>query len=257
MGDEVKSVVDEIADMAKTLEGISETAPVEGIPAEEPAEETEEVDEPEESSEEEEKADDEEDDEDEEDEEDPPPQVPEPQVTAPREEPPVDVKSLIDSYVDQNFVAKEEFDDLLDTPENINKALNKVYKQAIVDTSKAVSDIIPGIISNQVRTMLLLKTASDEFYQENEDLKPHRAKVSEIFGKVSGNHKDKDYKSLLNLVAKKARKVLKLGEKSAKKSDPPPPKLPKKAGGKVSLPPKSKTSTIHDELAAMDKVLGG
>lgn len=157
---------------------------------------------------------------------------------------------------EQNFLGDLDPDDLIRDPAEFNKLLNKIYQQAVVDARKTVTEnvfrSIPEIVQSNITIMSELKQVSEEFYNQNEDLKPFKKVVAAVFEEVASENPGKSYRELLPLVGNEARKRLELHKKS---TDQSPPRLPRKRG-KSNVPKEPPaTDPLLNELEAMNKSL--
>lgn len=178
-----------------------------------------------------------------------------PKTSAPSTDAPIEVG-------EHNFLEDVDFDDVTQTPEEFNKLLNKIYKQAVSDTQKAMSEkfnsSIPDMIRTNINTVTKLQKARDEFYEQNKDLLQFQKVVGTVFEELATKEPNKTYEEIMKDVAPEARKRLGLknNPKPETKEDTKPPRLPKKK----SKPGKSKESTETDplqgELEEMNKTLG-
>lgn len=160
------------------------------------------------------------------------------------------------TVAEQNFLGDLDPDDLIRDPAEFNKLLNKIYQQAIVDARKTITEnvfrSIPEIVQSNITIMSELKQASEEFYNQNEDLKPFKKVVAAVFEEVASENPGKSYRELLPLVGEEARKRLELHKKS---TDQSPPRLPRKRGKSTVPKEPPATDPLLAELEAMNKSL--
>ena len=167
----------------------------------------------------------------------------------PKKEEPVKELDFLTSDVD--------IDELYRDPKELNKLLNKVYQQASNDVKKGTD---PSQFIEVINTYNTMKETVENFYTENEDLKPFKKVVSAVFEDVAANNADKPYQEVMASVAAETRKRLglpleaKLTEKP--KETPKPPRLP---SAKKSAEPKESPAPdpLQSEIEAMNKVLLG
>jgi len=92
------------------------------------------------------------------------------------------------SYDPQDFLTSRELDDLMDNPAVINVGLNrmaehilqKVLQPTLTQTFGQVFGAVeqlPGVLNESVRSQLEATSMAEEFYRNNEDLKPYRKLV--------------------------------------------------------------------------------
>lgn len=178
-----------------------------------------------------------------------------PKTSAPSTEAPMQVG-------EHDFLKDEDFDELTSSPEEFNKLLNKIYKQAVEDTQKALSEkfnsSIPEMVKTNLSTMTNLQKTRDQFYENNPDLKPFQKAVATVFEELAEKNPNKTYEEVLKDVASESRKRLGLDKKKPEKGDGDrkPPRLPKKKSkpGKPAEP--GNENPLQSELEEMNKTLG-
>ena len=181
------------------------------------------------------------------------PTEPEPEPTA---EPDID-------FEDQDFLGDIDPDDLIRDPKEFNAFMNKIYQKAVTDTRKVLGEgvlrSIPDIVKTNLTAMVSLQKASDEFYENNEDLKPFKKAVASVFEEISSADPSKSYVEVLEQVGEETRKRLGLQENVTKGGDDdlkiPKLKKPGKKTGRIESKPK--VDPLLDELEAMNKVILG
>lgn len=179
----------------------------------------------------------------------------EPKTEAPTTEVPL-------SFDEQDFLGEADFDELKEDPKKFNKFLNDFRGKIILEARKVLSEgvlrSIPEIVKNNVKISSDMQKSSDKFYSENEDLKPFKRVVAEVFEDISADNPDKTYDEILKDVGPEAHKRLNLQKQAKTKSkDDNPPRLPKKTRGKSpKTDPKPKTAGIESEISEMNKHIG-
>lgn len=166
------------------------------------------------------------------------------------------------SIDEENFMKELDFDTITSNPEEFNKLLNLVYKKGVLaardevkNGSKEVIKTLPNLISDNISVIQTLEKVSNDFYSDNEDLKPYKENVAIIFGEIASANLDKTYTENLSLTGDEVRKRLNLTKPETKpETKPKPPKLPTNKGNKRSN--QTEPKGIADELAAMNKALG-
>jgi len=167
---------------------------------------------------------------------------------------------------DQDFVGEIDLDDLSRDPAEFNKFLNKVYRKAVEDAQKGAEERVlkslPTTVQQVVSNVNALKTASENFYNENEDLKSFQKVVSTVFGELAEANQGKTYNEILTLVGPEVRKRLNLPtnqatpkSKSKDKDANPPPPLPKKGSRSGKVVQINKPNELQGELEEMSKVI--
>jgi hypothetical protein len=161
----------------------------------------------------------------------------------------------------QDFIGDADVEGITTNKEALNKLLNSVYSKGITDARKiineGISGSIPSLVTDQMSMATQMKEIKDNFYGENEDLKPFPNVVSTIFEELAKENPTETYINIIESVAPEVRKRLNLPE-YVKKVDNKgnPPKLPRKKGKSGRAQPKPKTSSVESELDAMNEVLG-
>ena len=165
-------------------------------------------------------------------------------------------------FEDQDFVGEEEFDDLINSKDGLNKLLNKVHQKAVIDTSERLTRNLPESIRDTVVLIDNLRKSSEKFYEDNSDLKPFKKVVGTVFEELVTENPDMTHDEVYTKVAEETRKRLDLSKPTNKpketKTERKSPKLPKtgsKAGRLDTTD--NKPSGMESEIDAMNKVLLG
>ena len=177
----------------------------------------------------------------------------EPKTAAPTTEAP---------FEEIDFLGKEiDLDDLTRNPDLFNKVLNKVYKLGS-DTSQRFQETtlrnIPDIVKSNVIAQATLKKRVDEFYGNNEDLKPFKEVVAAVYEEVASENPDWKIGEVFGEVEKETRKKLELHKKagvtSAPTADAPKgPRFPKTKSSRDRQKPN--TSRLLDDIDKMNETL--
>lgn len=180
----------------------------------------------------------------------------------PEPEPVVKVPLVL---TDQDFVGELDIEEVARDSKEFNKLLNKIYQKAVTDahqmTDESVLRSIPDIVRTNLSLMIGLQKASEEFYKENEDLKPFKKVVAAVFEDLSSKEPGKKYDEVLKNVGDEVRKRLDLQkrvvalDKDKDKGKDNPPRLPHKAGNLKGKESKPNLSPMQDELAKMNEAL--
>lgn len=154
---------------------------------------------------------------------------------------------------DEVFLSPEEIDSIIDKPELLQQAFNKVRRKAAAE----VVDLLPSLVSDMVTRSMSAYKRSQDFYEANEDLSPYRDFVSSVYEKVYRANKDKSNDELLTLTAEEARKTLRLPAPVAKSGKPAGAQKPafagsKGAGGGRKLPSQKPTAEKTQQELMMD-----
>lgn len=174
---------------------------------------------------------------------------------------------------DQDFLGDIDLDDLTRSPQMFNELLNTVSKKIIeatrtesLSSQEGVLKSIPDIVKNSMAIATTLKKASNDFYNENKELKPFQKVVAAVFEEISSENPDKEYTEIFKGLGDEVRNRLDLQKKAAN-PDPDPnkdkdkdkdnqsPKLPRNKGNKRQSVQKPKTGSLQSELDEMNKSL--
>ena len=163
-----------------------------------------------------------------------------------------------ETFEEQNFIDEDEnLEYLSNEPEKFNKLLNKVYQQTVINTRKTLGEsilrAIPDIVKANVIAITNLHRASDEFYNENKDLKPFKKVVASVLEEMMSDNSGKTYNELLPKVGDEVRKRLELHKKTSDSGKSP--RLPRKKGKSTVSELKPSTSKLADELNSMNSAL--
>lgn len=184
---------------------------------------------------------------------------PKPKTRAPKTQ----IPSTDPPISEEDFLGDLDLDEVSRDPKLFNQLLNKLRKSSIeltrAEVRQAVESVvrsIPEIVKNNVALTATLKKVNDEFYSQNEDLKPWKKTVAAVFEEKMSENSDKTYKDLLPEVAEETRKRLGLKKDATKNKDKDnPPNLPRKKGGQRQQP-KPDVTDLEKEFDEMDKALG-
>lgn len=160
-----------------------------------------------------------------------------------------------------DFIGDLDLDELTNDKSTFNKLLNSVYSKGVSDarniTSEKVLMSIPDIVRNNVSIITELNKASEDFYVNNEDLKPFKKVVALTFEEIAAKNPDKHYSELMDEVATETRKKLQL-HKEVKQSEKSKksPRLPNKGTKSGSIGEKPDTSSLESEIESMNKSIG-
>lgn len=160
------------------------------------------------------------------------------------------------TFEDQDFLKDLDIEEVVRDSKEFNKLLNSIYQKAVTDTQKNVGVEVTQAIPNMISVVTNLQKATDTFYDENEDLKPFKKVVAQVFDDLVITNPDKPYSELMSDVAPEVRKRLELPEyvkiKETKKS---PPKLPSKKKKPGQAGPKRDLSSLEEGINAMNETL--
>jgi hypothetical protein len=170
-----------------------------------------------------------------------------PRPGATQETPPVETPSGTIEILGED----ESLDDVLNDRESFVRWAQGFAQRVIQSGTQAYATRLPGVVAPQVRQIIDLNRAVDEFYSENEDLKPVRSTVGAIGRDLATKHPDWNLPKLFEESGKRARKLLKMPEpgsvpKGRRKVNPSFAKT--KGGGRKPKPKVSKLQQEIDEL---------
>ena len=179
-----------------------------------------------------------------------------PKTEAPTTEEPIE---------EEDFLGDMDVVDVTGDRAELNKLLNKVYMKGVQtgqERSKKLVNVTDESISASIRGNIMdvaaITKASEEFYDENEDLLPHKAKVQSVYEDLASANPDKDHLEILELTGPEVRKRydIKPVKKDTLVDDDPPPKLPgKKSQRRATSKDKDKSNPMLDEMDEMEKAL--
>jgi len=177
-----------------------------------------------------------------------------PSTEAPSTEAPIAIEN-------KNFIEDIDTEELSEDPEKLNELLNKVYQQAITDTRKVLGESIlrsiPDIVKTNIAVISNLQKASEQFYEQNQDLKPFKKVVASVFEELASKNPDKQYNEILEIVGDEVRKRLDLHKKAVNKTNnKKSPRLPRKRSSAKTKHVKPEVEPLLSELEEMNKVLG-
>lgn len=118
---------------------------------------------------------------------------------------------------DQNFVTKEEFEDIqsADSPEKLNATLNKVFKKAIETATSVNAQDLEQRVSSKISAIRI----AESFYAKNADLQDVQNYVSRVAQEMLQKDENKDLTlaELLDKAGKATRKAFGLPDPASKK----------------------------------------
>jgi len=151
-----------------------------------------------------------------------------------------------------DFLDGATIDVLIDEPEKLNEALNKVYHTALMEAERRVFErvltSIPDIIVGHLNRQTTIQGIVKNFYDQNKDLVNVKRTVAAVSNDVHAEHPDWEVPNVLEEAAKRVREMLGLrgSAQTSKTSAEESPAFAKSSGAK---PPRSKkTSTLQDEI---------
>lgn len=160
---------------------------------------------------------------------------------------------------DFDFIGDLDMGDLYDNPRKFNNLLNSIYKKAVTDTRKSLAEgvlrTIPDIVKANIVTVTGMQKASEDFYDNNKDLKPFKKVVAVVFEEMASSNPGKSYKEVIKLVAPEVRKRLGLQRSALQKAGAKPPNLPRPGGRQARAATKPNLDPLQNELEAMNNAL--
>lgn len=160
---------------------------------------------------------------------------------------------------DEDFLGEIDLEELTRDPKLFNVLLNNVYKKGreaargeVRTGNENILRTMPDIVKVNLQLQQNLKTAAEEFYTANEDLRPFSKIVGEIFEEEFAKSPDKKYIEIIKDVETETRKRLDLHKKATERKPPPPPPGTKGKGRQSTKP---KTDALTEEIGQMDEAL--
>jgi len=134
-----------------------------------------------------------------------------------------------------DFVGDANIDDIVSDKKLFNEVLFKVATATRENTIKTMLMSVPGIIAKQTENQTVIKSAIDEFFGANEDLKPVRKYLGAVANQIYSESPGKKLAVILDEAAVKTRMLLGLKKQAIAKVEASErkrsPALVKKAGG--------------------------
>ena len=156
-----------------------------------------------------------------------------------------------------DFIGDLDPEDIIRDKELFNNLLNNVYTRGVSDAKKMATEsvllTIPDIVKSTTEILNTLKEASDNFYKENEDLKPFKKVVAAVFEDIHSQNPDKSYEDIMKTVGDESRKRLNLQKQAIKNTNVP--RLPNKTNGRISKSEPPPLNKMEAEIEAMNKIL--
>ena len=141
----------------------------------------------------------------------------------------VEKKPEVEVEPEKDFFEGIDYEEITKTPENFMKFL-KDFKENIQTgvQTKVVGDVfrsLPAVVMKQSNYAAGLRSAANEFWDGNEDLKPVRKTVGTVVNQIVADHPDWKLNQIFDEAGKTTRKLLKMPEPEVKKpKDPIKPK---------------------------------
>jgi hypothetical protein len=170
---------------------------------------------------------------------------------------------------DKDFLADVDVEEIVNDKDSFNKLLNNIYKQALKDarteikrSSETVLTTVPDRVIQSMEIKESLRKLSEQFYEQNKDLKPFSKVVGVVFDELVQQTPGAKYNEVLAKLGDETRKRLELKKpeattepepKPSTQKDSPPP-LPRKKGGRVSKPA-TDSNPLASEIDAMNRVV--
>jgi len=127
---------------------------------------------------------------------------------------------------DHNFLEGLDIDDVLQSPEDLNNLLNKVYTRALNDAKTLAAEQIMSTLPRTIATHYAQQTAQtklvENFYNENKDLAYVKKTVAAVANDIATNHPDYTLDQVFNEAATRTRKMLGLRKTSPQMENTPP-----------------------------------
>ena len=134
-----------------------------------------------------------------------------------------------------DFVGDANIDDIVSDKKLFNEVLFKVAQATRENTIQTMLRSVPQIIAKQTENQSVIKSAVDEFFGANEDLKPVRKYLGAVANQIYSESPGKKLAEILDEAAVKTRTLLGLKKQAQKNVEASErkrkPALVKKAGG--------------------------
>jgi len=149
-----------------------------------------------------------------------------------------------------DFLDGTSIDVLIDEPEKLNEALNKVYNSALVEAERRVFEkvltSIPDIVIGHINRQTTIQGIVKDFYERNQDLKNVKRTVAAISNDVHAEHPDWEVGQVLEEAAKRTREMLGLRGSAQPKPREDTPAFAK--GGSAKPPRKQPVNSLQAEI---------
>lgn len=145
---------------------------------------------------------------------------------------------------------EESLDDVLNDRDSFTKWAQGFAQRIIQSGTQQYANRLPSVVAPQVRQIIDLNRAVDQFYSNNEDLLPVRSTVGAIGRQLATEHPEWSLPQLFEESGKKAREVLRMPAPGSggKKKKTNPSFAKAKGGGRKPKPKISKLQREIDEL---------
>lgn len=157
-----------------------------------------------------------------------------------------------------NYLEGEDFDEITESPEALNKLLNKVARSVRDEAAAAderMATRMPETLLKFVQYQSTLQREAEEFYNKNSDLQHVKPYVSQIANAIGQEHPEWTVRQVFDETANRARQVLGLQAQAqrsgARKVNTPTP------SGKAPArkPAKPKLNAMEQDI--LDIIAGG
>lgn len=133
------------------------------------------------------------------------------------EEPQTQETVEVPAFDASEILTEDEYDDMMQTREGANKALNKVAQQATEFVLKNQVGYVQTLVKNQVAQTLAVR----DFFKENPDLLEHRKSVASAYNMLKSESPEASIEQIFAKLPATVRalKGIKAPEKEAKKEE--------------------------------------
>ena len=115
---------------------------------------------------------------------------------------------------DRNFLDGLDMDEVLATPEGLNRLLLSVHNSALDEASKLTAERIlqnlPQIMSTYVTNHMSMAKMAEKFYTDNADLAGSSQTVATVANKIAAEHPEYTAEQVFDASAIEARKILRI-----------------------------------------------
>jgi len=140
------------------------------------------------------------------------------------------------------------FDDFMDDEEKFASGMRNILSRHEQMLAQRYMSSIPNIVQNQVRQIVALQRATDDFYNKNEDLKEVRPTVGAVANQIVARHPDWDVGRVMEESAKTTRRLLRMPSPRVGGTKVVRPSFAKQSGTQQRNKPKPKMSKLQREI---------
>lgn len=124
--------------------------------------------------------------------------------------PPTTTRPVPQALSDRNFLDGLDIDEVLATPDNLNKLLLSVYNSAMEESSKLSAERILQDLPQIMSTHMSMAKMAEKFYTDNADLASSSQTVASVANKIAAEHPEYTAEQVFDASAIEARKILRI-----------------------------------------------